>query len=119
VQSSQRLCVQVLVEASVKMFVEKLVCSRCGTSYRPEDNPLMCVRNDFGRLDIVYDFDRVLETFTASGVAERPPSGVWRYWELMPRRQEICVDAQRGGHTAVEGEKAGQTHRGTESFPEG
>jgi threonine synthase len=108
VQSSQRLCVQVLVEASVKMFVEKLVCSRCGTSYRPEDNPLMCVRNDFGRLDIVYDFDRVLETFTASGVAERPPSGVWRYWELMPVDRRYASTLNEGGTPLLRARRLGK-----------
>jgi threonine synthase len=108
VQSSQRLCVQVLVEASVKMFVEKLVCSRCGTSYRPEDNPLMCVRNDFGRLDIVYDFDRVLETFTASGVAERPPSGVWRYWELMPVDRKYASTLNEGGTPLLRARRLGK-----------
>lgn len=66
------------------LFVEKMVCSRCGESYDPRSNPIMCRNNDFGRLDIYYDYDKVAESFNRAELSKRPPQGVWRYWELMP-----------------------------------
>jgi len=90
------------------MFVEKLVCSRCGAEYRPEDNPLICVKNDFGRLDIVYDFDKVQETFSAREVAGRPRNGVWRYWELMPVDRRYAPALNEGGTPLIRAKRLGQ-----------
>lgn len=35
------------------MFVERMICSKCGKEFNPKDSPLMC--DDLGRIDIYYE----------------------------------------------------------------
>ncbi len=79
------------------VYVVGLRCSRCGRRYRPEDDPLMCVENDLGRLDIEYDYDSVAESLDRRSLEGRPWGGVWRYWELMPVDKRFDVGLGEGG----------------------
>ncbi|MEM0349956.1 MAG: threonine synthase [Candidatus Caldarchaeum sp.] len=90
------------------MFVEKMVCSRCGTEYSPSINPILCRNNDNGRLDIFYDLDRVAGSFTKSSIEKRPPNGVWRYWELMPVDQRYASPLKEGNTPLLHAQRLGE-----------
>jgi len=79
------------------MYVEKLVCSRCGREYRLEEKPLLCVNRDFGRLDIFYNYEEVSRVMSRE-VLERRPFNMWRYRELLPvPSEEYIVTLGEGG----------------------
>ncbi len=82
-------------------FVERLVCSKCGTKYEPRENPVMCRKRDLGRLDVVYDYDRVSDTFDRSTLGSRRPRDVWRYEELLPASSRFAVKLGEGGTPLV------------------
>jgi threonine synthase len=90
------------------MFVEKIVCSRCGKKYRPEDNPLLCLNNDFGRLDIYYDYDSVAESLSVGSLSVRRWNGVWRYWELMPVESVYASPLVEGGTPLMKCRRLGE-----------
>jgi len=79
-----------------EIFVEKLVCSKCFREYSPSSNALMCVNKDRGRLDIVYDYSKIMESLTKKKLRSREIRGVWRYWELLPVRREYAVSLGEG-----------------------
>jgi threonine synthase len=71
------------------MYVEKLVCSRCGEVHYPDERTFFCSRMD-GRLDIYYDYDSISNVLTKD-LIERRRNGIWRYKELLPTREEIYL----------------------------
>jgi threonine synthase len=80
-----------------RSYVVELVCSRCGTSYRPEDGPVMCSRMDLGRLDVIYDYEAIKEVLSRQVIESRPRElGVWRYQELMPASTEFASPIREG-----------------------
>ncbi len=89
------------------MFVERIVCSRCGTEYNPAVNPIICGRDDFGRLDIHYDYERVAETLSVESISMRRGRGVWRYWELMPVGSSYASPLSEGGTPLIRCERLG------------
>ncbi|MDW8359942.1 MAG: threonine synthase [Candidatus Caldarchaeum sp.] len=97
------------------MFVDRLVCSRCGAVYQYSDSPLMCRRNDFGRLDIIYDYDAARESFSRQAVSRRVWGGVWRYWELLPVEGKYAASLMEGGTPLLKTKKLGE-HLGFKSF---
>lgn len=84
-----------------------MVCSRCGTEYNPLSNPILCRNNDNGRLDIVYDYDRVAESFSKSSIEKRVPRGVWRYWELIPVDQRYASPLCEGNTPLLHAQRLG------------
>lgn len=82
-------------------FVERLVCSKCGTRYDPDEDPVMCRRRDLGRLDVVYDYDRVSEKVDRRSLGSRKPRDVWRYEELLPVSPKFAVRLGEGGTPLV------------------
>ncbi|MDW8062985.1 MAG: threonine synthase [Candidatus Caldarchaeum sp.] len=90
------------------MFVEKMICSRCGEAYDPFSNPLMCRKNDMGRLDIYYDYDKVAESFTRANLSKRPPKGVWRFWELMPVDPKHSSPLSEGNTPLIQASRLGR-----------
>lgn len=79
------------------MFVEKLVCSRCELEYRLEEKPLLCARRDLGRLDIVYNYEKVSERLSRGTLKSREFT-MWRYRELLPvPGDEYIVTLGEGG----------------------
>ena len=95
-------------------FVERLVCSRCGTKYEPGGNPVMCRKKDLGRLDVVYDYDGISDRFNRRSLASRESRDIWRYEELLPVSSGFAVKLGEGGtpliHARRLGEKLGMKH---------
>jgi threonine synthase len=77
-------------------YVERLVCSRCGREYVPGASPLLCDRKDFGRLDIVYDYEAIANKLARNALKSRSAKDVWRYEELMPVTSKYSVRLQEG-----------------------
>ncbi|MEM2237391.1 MAG: threonine synthase [Candidatus Caldarchaeum sp.] len=90
------------------MFVEKIVCSRCGETYDYSQNPLMCRKQDYGRLDILYDYAKISESFSRKQVSKRPRNGVWRYWELMPADKRFASPLLEGDTPLLKASKLGE-----------
>ena len=88
-------------------FVERLVCSKCGTRYDSHDNPVMCRKRDFGRHDVVYDYGRVSERFGRRQLNSRDRRDVWRYEELLPVRANFAVRLGEGGTPLIRAGRLG------------
>ena len=88
-------------------FVVRLVCSKCGTRYRPEDNPVMCRKKDLGRLDVIYDYDAISKQLTRKTLQTRAPKDVWRYEELLPVRSRFAVRLGEGGTPLLHAKRLG------------
>jgi len=88
-------------------YVERLVCSKCGTNYDPEESPVMCRKRDFGRLDVEYDYDAVSAKLTKASLKSRELRDVWRYEELLPVRQEFAVKLGEGNTPLIHAKRLG------------
>ena len=95
-------------------YVERLVCSKCGTRYDPAESPIMCRKRDLGRLDVEYDYDGVSERLTRGSLASNPRRDVWRYEELMPVKKRFAIGLGEGNtpliHALRLGERLGMKH---------
>jgi len=89
-------------------FVERLVCSRCGTPYAPEEDPIMCGKKDFGRLDVEYDYDAVSSHLTRDSLKLRPARDVWRYEELLPVKPKFAVRLGEGNTPLIHARRLGE-----------
>jgi len=88
--------------------VERLVCSRCGTTYQPEENPVMCRKKDLGRLDVIYDYNAVSSKLTHKVLESRKERDVWRYEELLPVSSKFAVRLGEGGTPLVHAPRLGE-----------
>ncbi len=70
-----------------------LKCRLCGKQY-PKEALNFCT-DDFGPLEVTYDYDEVARTLTRAAIAARPKS-MWRYHELLPLDGEPTVGRQVG-----------------------
>ena len=61
-----------------------LKCRLCGKHY-PKEALNFCT-DDFGPLEVTYDYDEVARTLDRAAIAARPRS-MWRYHELLPLRR--------------------------------
>ncbi len=86
----------------MSMFVEKMICSKCGKEYDPHENPLMC--NDLGRFDIYYDYEAVKEAFTKEALRNRG-NDTWRWKELMPVDEKYATKLGEGGTPLIKAER--------------
>jgi threonine synthase len=89
-------------------YVERLVCSKCGTTYQPLENPVMCRKKDLGRLDVIYDYDAVSNKLTRSTLGSRKRRDVWRYQELLPARPRFAVSLGEGGTPLIHAKRLGE-----------
>ena len=89
-------------------FVERLVCSKCGTEYEPSENPVMCSKRDLGRLDVIYDYDGVSARFDRRALASRKSRDMWRYEELLPVSTGFAVRLGEGGTPEVRARRLGE-----------
>jgi threonine synthase len=78
----------------VPSFVRGLKCRLCGTPY-PVGPTNFCTE-DFGPLEVDYDYDAIAESLTR-GKVELRPNTMWRYQELMPLDGEPTVGLHVGG----------------------
>ncbi|HUH82364.1 MAG TPA: threonine synthase [Nitrososphaerales archaeon] len=89
-------------------FVERLVCSKCGTRYEPRENPVMCRKRDLGRLDVIYEYDRVADRFDRRSLESRKTRDVWRYEELLPVSSRFAVRLGEGGTPLIHARRLGE-----------
>jgi threonine synthase len=78
----------------VSAFVRGLKCRLCGTPY--PIGPTNFCTEDFGPLEVDYDYDAVAEALTRAKIELRP-FNMWRYQELMPLDGEPTVGLHVGG----------------------
>ena len=76
-----------------KELVLGLKCRLCGKLYPKE--PLNFCTDDFGPLEVAYDYDAVARTFNRAAIAARPRT-MWRYRELLPIDHAPTVGLQVG-----------------------
>src|SRR5579871_896206 len=79
-------------------FVRGLKCRLCGKAYPKE--PLNFCTEDFGPLEVDYDYEAAAEALNRAKIELRPFS-MWRYRELLPIDGEPTVGAQVGGTPLV------------------
>jgi threonine synthase len=70
-----------------------LRCRLCGKLY-PKEALNFCT-DDFGPLEVAYDYDQVSRTLSRAAIAARPRS-MWRYRELLPLDGEPTVGRHAG-----------------------
>ncbi len=100
-------------------FVERLVCSKCGTKYEPSENQVMCRNRDLGRLDIIYDYDAVSDRLGRRALRERKSRDIWRYGELLPVSSDFAVRLGEGGTPLIHSRRLGERLGMKQPLPEG
>ncbi len=79
-----------------------LKCRLCGKVY-PKAALNFCT-DDFGPLEVIYDYDAVAATMTRASIASRPRN-MWRYHELLPLDGEPTVGRNVGGTPLVKADR--------------
>jgi threonine synthase len=79
-------------------FVRGLKCRLCGKAYPKQ--PLNYCEDDFGPLEVDYDYDAIGEAINR-GKIEMRPFNMWRYRELLPIDGEPTVGPLVGGTPLV------------------
>jgi threonine synthase len=83
-------------------FIRGLKCRLCGKTYPKE--PLNFCTDDFGPLEVDYDYDAIAEALNR-GKIELRPNTMWRFRELLPIDGEATVGAQVGGTPLVRADR--------------
>jgi threonine synthase len=83
-------------------FVRGLKCRLCGKAYGKE--PLNFCTEDFGPLEVDYDYAAIRESLSSAKIALRPYN-MWRFAELLPLDGEPTVGAQVGGTPLVRADR--------------
>ncbi|NJE25238.1 threonine synthase [Thermococcus sp. MV5] len=81
------------------MFVEKLVCSKCGSEFSPASLYFSCPKCG-ERLDIFYDYNKISEIISKDELKKRGPS-VWKYTELLPIQDSSKIISLGEGGTPL------------------
>jgi threonine synthase len=83
-------------------FVRGLKCRLCGKAYPRE--PLNFCTEDFGPLEVDYDYEAVKEAVSRTKIELRPNT-MWRFRELLPLDGEPTVGVQVGGTPLVKADR--------------
>jgi threonine synthase len=83
-------------------FVRGLKCRLCGKAHPKE--PLHFCPDDFGPLEVDYDYEAIAEAITREKIQLRPEN-MWRYQELLPLDGEPTVGPQVGGTPLVRADR--------------
>ncbi len=83
-------------------FVRGLKCRLCGKTYPKE--PLNFCTEDFGPLEVDYDYDGIAEALSRSKIELRPNT-MWRFRELLPIDGDPTVGLQVGGTPLVRADR--------------
>src|SRR4051794_27663138 len=89
-------------ESLVPELVLGLKCRLCGKLY-PKEALNFCT-DDFGPLEVVYDYDAVATTLNRSAILSRPRT-MWRYHELLPIDGTPTVGLHVGGTPLVKADR--------------
>jgi threonine synthase len=82
--------------------VSGLKCRLCGKLY-PKEALNFCT-DDFGPLEVAYDYDAVATTFSRQAIASRPRT-MWRYRELLPVDGAPTVGRNVGGTPLIRADR--------------
>jgi threonine synthase len=85
-------------------FVRGLKCRLCGARYA--SGPTNFCTEDFGPLEVDYDYEAVGEAFDRAKIELRP-FNMWRYRELLPLDGEPAAGLHTGGTPLVRAERLG------------
>ena len=94
-------------------LVGGLKCRLCGKLY-PKEALNFCTE-DFGPLEVIYDYEAVARTLSRRAIESRPRT-MWRYRELLARRRRADGRPARRRHAADQGRPARQGARASPSF---
>jgi threonine synthase len=83
-------------------FVKSLKCRLCGKTYPKE--PLNFCTEDFGPLEVAYDYEAIARSLTRAKIAMRPNT-MWRFRELLPIDGAPTVGPQVGGTPLVRADR--------------
>src|SRR4051794_7069734 len=83
-------------------LVTGLKCRLCGKLY-PKEALNFCTE-DFGPLEVTYDYDAVAATMSRQAIAARPHT-MWRYRELLPIDGEPTVGLHVGGTPLIRADR--------------
>src|SRR3989440_4080183 len=83
-------------------FVRGLKCRLCGKTFPKE--PLNVCTEDFGPLEVDYDYGAIGEALSRGKIELRAPT-MWRFQELLPLDGEPTVGAQVGGTPLVRADR--------------
>lgn len=83
-------------------FATGMKCRVCGKLY-PKSPINFCV-DDFGPLEVAYDYARVKPAMTRAKIEKRPRN-MWRYRELLPLDGEPSVGPQVGGTPLIRADR--------------
>jgi threonine synthase len=83
-------------------FVRGLKCRLCGKAYPKE--PLNFCTEDFGPLEVDYDYEAIRRGISQSLIEVRPQT-MWRYRELLPLDSLPTVGTQVGGTPLVKADR--------------
>ena len=86
----------------VRELVKGLRCRLCGKLY-PKAAQNFCT-DDFGPLEVDYDYDAVGQTFNRAAIMARPRN-MWRYRELLPIDGEPTVGRHVGGTPLIRADR--------------
>lgn len=75
-------------------FLRGLKCRLCGKAYKLA--PINFCADDFGPLEVDYDYDAIAESITREKIELRP-FNMWRYQEFLPLDGDPTVGRQVGG----------------------
>jgi threonine synthase len=83
-------------------FVRGLKCRLCGAPY--PIGPTNFCTEDFGPLEVDYDYDTIAEALSRDKIELRP-NNMWRYQELLPLDGEPTVGQQVGGTPLIRADR--------------
>jgi threonine synthase len=83
-------------------FATGMTCRVCGKVY-PKSPINFCV-DDFGPLEVSYDYEKVRANLTRAKIEKRPRT-MWRYRELLPLDGEPTVGPQVGGTPLIRADR--------------
>ena len=88
--------------SQVNPFVIGLKCRVCGKQYPSE--PLNFCTDDFGPLEVNYDYESIGEALSREKIESRPRN-MWRYAELLPLDGPPTVGFHAGGTPLVRADR--------------
>jgi threonine synthase len=88
--------------SEVNPFVNGLKCRVCGKQYPA--GPINFCTDDFGPLEVDYDYDAIAEAITRDKIESRPRN-MWRYSELLPLGGPPTVGLHAGGTPLVKADR--------------
>lgn len=83
-------------------FTRGLKCRLCGKAYPKQ--PLNFCTEDFGPLEVDYDYEAIHALISRSKIEQRPRN-MWRYRELLPLDGEPTVGPQVGGTPLIRADR--------------